>query len=168
MDYNSVMTKYMHSFTDRYGVVRHYVRIRGVHYPVVPDAPDFLDLYANILDQSERIPALAAYTGTVYVVGHGRFVKIGYTKSLAKRVARIQFSCPEQLSVLLSFPGSRERERLLHGRYAEYRTFGEWFERRGALADWIRREQKASKGMANPIGKPASESPKTAVFKAIV
>jgi hypothetical protein len=71
----------------------------------------------------------------VYVVGFGPYVKIGITSNLDVRLSALQ--TPEPVSVFALLPGWVREERELHIRFAEYRLQGEWFLRKGALADWI-------------------------------
>jgi hypothetical protein len=74
----------------------------------------------------------------VYVVGFGPYVKIGMSRNRPQlRIAAIQSTCPEDLTVYGLLPGDKAYEGALHRRYSEYRTRGEWFRREGALADWI-------------------------------
>lgn len=76
--------------------------------------------------------------GAVYVIGFGLYVKIGFTLGeVARRVAALQTSAPDKLTIFASFHGDVKRERELHKRFAAYRSYGEWFKREGELAAWI-------------------------------
>ena len=71
----------------------------------------------------------------VYIIGFGSYVKIGITTNLDARMSQLQTPEPVKLYALLE--GWAREEQTLHGRFAEYRTFGEWFEKKGDLAEWI-------------------------------
>lgn len=76
--------------------------------------------------------------GTVYVVGFGPYVKIGFTMNPIKfRLAALQTGAPEKLVVFGEIEAPPKREKEMHARFAEFRLQGEWFRREGALADWI-------------------------------
>lgn len=71
----------------------------------------------------------------VYVVGFGPYVKIGITTNLDLRMSGLQ--TPEPVTLYALLPGWAREEQELHARFAEYRMQGEWFLRKGALAEWI-------------------------------
>lgn len=73
----------------------------------------------------------------VYVVGYGRYVKIGRTKGLRERIKKMQTSAPEKIVVYAVFDGGADLERALHERFEDYRLNGEWFSRDLGLFDWI-------------------------------
>jgi T5orf172 domain len=73
----------------------------------------------------------------VYVVGFGPYVKIGVTINIDIRIAALQTPEPVRLFALIE--GWTKEERALHARFAEYRLQGEWFLRKGELAEWIDR-----------------------------
>lgn len=75
--------------------------------------------------------------GAVYVVGFNQYIKIGFSRNLLKRIAKIQEYSPEKLTVHAKFPGSIRDEILLHRRFQEYRLNGEWFRHEGELKTWI-------------------------------
>lgn len=66
----------------------------------------------------------------VYVMGGDdrRFVKIGYTRDLQKRLVQVQHSCPFTLGILWQVEGGVDLETALHRRFKGYRRQGEWFE----------------------------------------
>jgi hypothetical protein len=81
----------------------------------------------------------------VYVVRRGSHIKIGTTYSPQQRLrevmnGRLCITPPEvtgQPTLLALVPGDHRTERLFHRAFDEYRVEGEWFEIRGAVADWI-------------------------------
>lgn len=108
------------------------------------------------LGTSERTPAeeaLAGYIkkkppadksmrlnrkGTVYVIGTGPYVKIGFTRlTVVERLKNLKVSMPETPTVIAEICGSRRDELVLHHRFAEYRLNGEWFRREGDVEAWI-------------------------------
>jgi hypothetical protein len=54
-------------------------------------------------------------------------VKIGFAKSVEKRMADLRYAAPTGLALLKTLPGGRREERALHKRFHEHRTHGEWF-----------------------------------------
>lgn len=69
----------------------------------------------------------------VYFIGNQshKWVKIGYTKSLGKRIGDIQVGCPFPVEVLrvINSDGDnvRKLEKSLHRKFRDYRMNGEWF-----------------------------------------
>lgn len=62
----------------------------------------------------------------ILAVGSGR-VKIGCAKSLRSRYEVLVAASPFPLEILYAAPGSRQTERELHKRFAQYRVCNEWF-----------------------------------------
>jgi hypothetical protein len=98
---------------------------RGV---LTPDSkrtsPEPMWLWNRVVERLERMPRC----GTIYVVGFANYRKIGYTDGWpADRYTSIQTGCPEKLNVYCEGWGTRQDERDLHRRFAEFRTWGEWF-----------------------------------------
>lgn len=58
------------------------------------------------------------------------FYKIGYSTSPKSRLEGMQTSCPFKISLLWSqkCPNYKQIECLLHDKYKDKRTKGEWFE----------------------------------------
>ena len=67
--------------------------------------------------------------GLIYVIQgeSGGPMKIGYTKDLQKRIATLQTGYPDNLKVVLTFPGSLKIEQKIHNDLTQYRMRGEWF-----------------------------------------
>ncbi len=54
-------------------------------------------------------------------------IKIGFTKSLTKRLSTIKVSSPEPIALLGVMEGKQTKERWLHEQFAVHRLQGEWF-----------------------------------------
>jgi len=54
-------------------------------------------------------------------------VKIGYAKSVKRRMYNLQVGCPYKLKLLLKVPGSKLWEEGLHKQFREFNMEGEWF-----------------------------------------
>jgi len=76
---------------------------------------------AHINPQSAKLPQ------TYFVLNSKGAVKIGFSTNLDARLAALETSAGERLSVLRTIPGGRPTERWLHKRYASLRQMGEWF-----------------------------------------
>ena len=78
-------------------------------------------------------------TGVVYFIGseESRYVKIGTTIDIEKRIAGIQTSIPFDLELIFSFSGGRAEEKKTHSAFEQYRKRGEWFENTGKLKEYI-------------------------------
>jgi len=68
----------------------------------------------------------------IYLIKCGRYVKIGTTITLQKRLGMLQTGNPKRLLVLAVGHGGECEERLLHTRLKRLRREGEWF----ALSWW--------------------------------
>ena len=65
--------------------------------------------------------------------GHGRPIKVGYSKNPSKRLKQLQTGCPYKLNLLFTIPGNKKKEAELHYqfRFLQYTgdepLKGEWF-----------------------------------------
>ena len=73
----------------------------------------------------------------VYFVKAGRFVKIGFSTNVAKRLAALQTSQPHKLRLLAVVEGDLSTESALHARFAELRHQGEWFRWKDPLKNFV-------------------------------
>jgi hypothetical protein len=64
-------------------------------------------------------------------------IKIGYTTNLSARLRSLRTAHPNELRIVLAIPGSRDDERELHRRFAEFRVGREWFRRSKPIDDYI-------------------------------
>jgi hypothetical protein len=74
---------------------------------------------------------------SVYVLGDGKYVKIGTSMDVEARVKQLRLKseqtlCPDDLDhsrlrLYLSIPGNRRTEQHIHHEMRAYRVVGEWF-----------------------------------------
>jgi hypothetical protein len=64
---------------------------------------------------------------STYFISRGKFVKIGWSHDVDKRLATLQKANPEPLSLRAVFPGGAATEAYFHGKYRELKVHGEWF-----------------------------------------
>lgn len=62
----------------------------------------------------------------VLAVGANR-VKIGWARSFRGRYENLVSASPFPLQILLTMPGKRAEEKVLHERFSQYRVCNEWF-----------------------------------------
>jgi hypothetical protein len=72
-----------------------------------------------------------------FISAESDLIKIGYTTNLSARLRSLRTAHPNELRILLAIPGSRDDERELHRRFAEYRVGREWFRRSKPINDYI-------------------------------
>lgn len=75
--------------------------------------------------------------GRVYFIEGGKFIKIGFTKALRKRLKALQKSSPVPLKVLCSIKGGRLREAAFHETFGHLRAHGEWFKAAPEIYEYI-------------------------------
>jgi hypothetical protein len=63
----------------------------------------------------------------VYFIRVGKFIKIGVTTNLKKRIQALRGASNEQIYVLLTIPGDRRLERRLHELFGDARSRNEFF-----------------------------------------
>lgn len=76
-------------------------------------------------------------SGCIYVVTFAQFVKIGWSRNVAKRIRELQIGLPLELTLRAEIPGDAAIEKQLHCRFQAQRTRGEWFLLEGELAAWV-------------------------------
>jgi len=79
-------------------------------------------------------------------------IKIGISINPQNRLNSLSTGSPYPLSMLLSFPGNEEQERLLHHRFSSLRLSGEWFSAGDDLIKYIE-EHHSFDGNWNSQGK---------------
>lgn len=153
---NKIKLRYLNHSIDRHGKDRWYFRRRWrripLPHPGMEDQPSqhFMDAYQALLEeygQEQEIRRVVAkapaqrgapnITGFIYVLGFGRFVKIGFTRNIQQRIAELGRLLPEDPALLMLFPGSLATEAGLHARFKKYRRNGEWFFRAPELEAWL-------------------------------
>src|ERR1700756_1314270 len=64
-------------------------------------------------------------------------IKIGWATDVERRIYGLQISAPSPLVLLAAIKGTHKTERSLHDRFADTRTFGEWFQPTPELLAYI-------------------------------
>jgi hypothetical protein len=73
------------------------------------------------------------------------YVKIGTATDVAARLDQLQHYSPEELELMLTIPGDRWPESLLHNTFGEDRVRGEWFKIMPTILDFMVRVQCGAK-----------------------
>lgn len=69
-----------------------------------------------------------ARPGFVYFIGcNNKFIKIGFTNDVGRRMTRLQTGNPYKLELLGAFRGTGDDERKIHRELKALREKGEWF-----------------------------------------
>ncbi len=114
---------------------------------VIRDGKKYIRTGRNEGDREEAELDLNAYLRNGFALGDGECVyfivgnnrlKIGRARDVNERLNNLQRYCPIKLRLLWSQPGGSDVESAFHRRFAEYRTYGEWFEIRGELEAFLR------------------------------
>ena len=73
---------------------------------------------------------------TVYFIATAdrRYVKIGYTTNMTRRLRDVQVGNPEPLELLGTLDGTKDDEKRLHHDWRRLRVEGEWFRLTDELA----------------------------------
>lgn len=100
--------------------------------------------------------------GHVYFIRAGEAIKIGFSKNAPSRLAALQTSNPEHLTLMGSFKGAREDEQELHVRFCHLRIRGEWFRDEDELVEFIE-----DKTWEEPKLPPPSRETRLAIAKII-
>lgn len=75
--------------------------------------------------------------GSVYFIGFGDYIKIGFSNNLKGRLNTLQTGSPEKLVLYASMRGTHRKEIELHQRFAHLRLKGEWFRKAPDILDFI-------------------------------
>jgi hypothetical protein len=101
----------------------------GINAPLPENARKFLLAeYLKVIDRCSQ-----GDNHLVYFIGNlsHKWVKIGYTKSLEKRLGDIQVGCPFPVDAIYTIKSDaknvRKLEKSLHTKFKNYRMNGEWF-----------------------------------------
>jgi hypothetical protein len=83
--------------------------------------------------------------GWVYFIRSpcARFVKIGFTENVAKRLKRLQVAHYGPLELVFAMHGGEQEEKELHERFHTLRSYGEWFRWGPEIAAFIREMRAA-------------------------
>lgn len=135
---------------------RHLVRVeingRRVRAGSCATADEADALRAEIIRRARAAGAIvrqapARRQGRVYFVRPVglNLVKIGYSRSVRKRVRDLQTANGGRLTLLCTMRGSISEERALHRRFASARREGEWFELTPEIESFISEHRKTRK-----------------------
>lgn len=89
-------------------------------------------------------------TGYVYAIRAGGLVKIGFSADPATRCNKIKADSPLPVRMMGVVQGGEADEAALHQRFASYRSHGEWFLLKGAVAEWVCTLDDCPKAQALP------------------
>jgi hypothetical protein len=152
--------RYVHRYVDCRGKVRFYFRRRGQKDVVLkgtPDSPQFKAQYHALLRSKTTHPirspdyddiltwgdvgeSAPISSSMVYVIGPKRAdrpVKIGISALPQRRLADLQTSHHDRLTILAQTPGGRDEESALHRLFKRERLNGEWFQRSPEIEKFI-------------------------------
>jgi len=87
----------------------------------------------SLFDRPHRPKKVAS----VYFIGAGDRIKIGFSRRPTERLKDLQTSHHLKLELLATMPGSFQTEARLHKRFAHLKQKGEWFVARPELIEYI-------------------------------
>ncbi|MBD7992813.1 GIY-YIG nuclease family protein [Ochrobactrum sp. Sa2BUA5] len=143
--------RHIEKTTTRHGRTVYYFRIgKGARTrlpdPEVVGEAEFNRAYAAAIQgEAVTVPTLPSYSmdkgsvGYVYFLRSGDTVKIGFSRSVPKRVKSLSAATPHETEVLKVIPGTNQTERYFHTHFRAYRQKGEWFRLEGDLAAFLAR-----------------------------
>jgi hypothetical protein len=126
--------KYVQSFRDRYGKMRHYFRRQpGPHVPLpgAPGSKEFINAYAAALGGEPVLRIGPPRRQELYIISAGGStrVKIGISANPKSRLQEMQTGSAFPLELVSVVPvRSAESEREAHSILAPWRCQGEWFD----------------------------------------
>ena len=88
---------------------------------VKPDFENFQILENNNTEENE-------YSEHIYFVSDGKYVKIGVTNNVEKRLQSLQSGNPKKLNLLFVIKGNKDLESYLHSKFKKYKKLNEWFD----------------------------------------
>lgn len=89
----------------------------------------------------------------VYFIEGAGLIKIGSTLNIASRFRSIRGSSPVPVSLIGTIPGGGPLEGLLHAKFAEHHSHGEWFRDCPTIRDYIKAFEQSGR-LAHPVIKP--------------
>jgi len=98
-------------------------------------------------ERKERNEAAKNDNGFIYFIEASDFIKIGYTRSLARGI-KMRTDSPFDLKLLHIEDGSFKREKLYHRHFAAIRVRGEWFHKTPELLSFIEQRRRIITGRA--------------------
>lgn len=100
-------------------------RERSTHTRNLEEAERFLEGWRPNISRVKR--SKKRVVGLIYFVRTPSAIKVGFAKSLARRMADLQTSNCEELTILGAIEGNYETEKAILLHLSEYRIRGEWF-----------------------------------------
>ena len=74
----------------------------------------------------------------IYFIAQGdEYVKIGYGGDPESRLSQLQVGNPDELNIMVCFPGGQAEEDRLHSFFRSFRVRGEWFRLDDVLVEFI-------------------------------
>lgn len=110
-------------------------RERSTHTRNLEEAERFMEGWRPSVQRVKR--SKKRVVGLIYFVRTPRAIKVGFAKSLARRLADLQTSNAEELTVLGAIEGNYETEKAILLHLSEYRIRGEWFRDVPPVVDYI-------------------------------
>jgi hypothetical protein len=156
---------YLHTYRDRHGRVRIYVRRPGFPLVAIEEkigTPAFRRAYLDALNNSSnaRIPTVRRRKpersgAVVYFARSKDLIKIGFSTDVHGRMSTLSTAVPTEITLLLTLPGTRHFEQRLHRRFKAHRVNGEWFRASPEILEFITsRVNIAGLNVANLSCKP--------------
>ena len=94
---------------------------------------------------NEEHPYIRMYVGPkVYFIEGAGMVKIGLSENPESRLMDLRNHSPVPLTLVGAIRGSADLEQLLHGRFRELRSHGEWFFHRADLVEMTESVRRAA------------------------
>lgn len=95
--------------------------------------PEFSDIVALLpapMSHDTKAPKDSPFTGSVYMLKSGRHYKIGHSNATGRRERELAIQLPERAQVVheIKTDDPTGIEKYWHGRFAEKRLNGEWFQ----------------------------------------
>lgn len=146
-----------------YGPYRHghkwRVHVRSGDRTIYQSFDDFGEAAARVLAGRPKAPRERQKRGAswVYFVqcqDDNGYIKIGYTRDLARRLVDIQMGCPYEIVLLAEIRTSEPSlfEATLHERFGQLSVRGEWFRPAPDLLEMINSLPSRSQMIANLLG----------------
>lgn len=92
------------------------------------------DFYNHILSSS--------FTDHLYLITDGKYIKIGKSKDVERRLGELQVTSPYELKILEVVPHRGCYEYILHQYFKKLNVRGEWFEYSELIIDFIKKAQE--------------------------
>ena len=94
-----------------------------------------------------------------------KYVKIGYTNNLSRRLRELQIGNPRKLSVYFVMKGNKQAELELHKAFKDYRGIGEWFNFTVFIGEYINEVRKEAKQLLDVYNTQLTEEARLAINK---